>query len=244
MISVCMASYNGEKYIREQIDSVLPQLGPADELIVSDDGSSDRTAAIVESYGDPRIRLLHGSFHSPVFNFENALKAAQGDVIFLCDQDDIWKPDKVAVTLAALADHDCVVSDAAVVDAERRVLAPSFMEQRGSRPGQLANLIRNRYLGCCMAFNRKILDAALPFPKDIPMHDIWIGAVAERFGKPVFLHRVLMEYRRHGDNASPTAEKSPYTFRQKLAFRAVILKELHKRTRERGLRHMRAKDRR
>lgn len=95
MISVCMATYNGEKYIKEQIDSILKQLGSDDELVISDDGSSDGTIDIILGYHDPRIHLYKGSFHSPAFNFENALKNATGDFIFLSDQDDIWYDNKV-----------------------------------------------------------------------------------------------------------------------------------------------------
>ncbi len=100
MISVCMATYNGEKYIERQLDSILAQLKENDELIISDDGSTDRTAEILARYGtDKRIRILHGSFHSPIYNFENAIKQAQGDYIFMADQDDIWLPGRITETL-------------------------------------------------------------------------------------------------------------------------------------------------
>ena len=90
MISVCMATYNGEKYIEEQLKSILSQLGENDEVIVSDDSSTDNTLAIVESFNDVRIKIFpNNKFHSPIFNFENALKQATGDYIFLSDQDDV-----------------------------------------------------------------------------------------------------------------------------------------------------------
>ena len=82
MVSVCMAVYNGEKFIREQIDSILPQLGPTDELIVSDDGSKDRTLEILSSYQDARITILKSNSKNIIKNFENALKNAKGEVIF------------------------------------------------------------------------------------------------------------------------------------------------------------------
>lgn len=106
MISVCMATYNGGRFIKEQIDSILPQLSQYDELIVSDDGSTDRTLEIIASYKDERIKVFHhqktGNKYYPTLkvcystnNFENALKQAKGDYIFLCDQDDIWEKNKV-----------------------------------------------------------------------------------------------------------------------------------------------------
>ena len=96
MISVCMACYNGEKFIQEQVDSIICQLGLDDELIISDDGSNDRTLDILFSYEDSRIKILHNrACHGFVGNFENALSHAKGDYIFLSDQDDIWKKEKV-----------------------------------------------------------------------------------------------------------------------------------------------------
>ena len=89
-ISVCIATFNGEKFIQEQIQSILPQLGEDDEIVVSDDGSTDRTMEILELFKDKRIRLLvNEGKHGFIWNFENALRKAKGDVIFLCDQDDI-----------------------------------------------------------------------------------------------------------------------------------------------------------
>jgi len=108
-ISVCMASYNGEKYIRQQIDSILPQLGESDELIISDDSSTDDTISVVKSINDNRIKLIKDQkFKSPVSNFENAIKNATGDFIFLCDQDDIWQPNKVESVLPFLKQYDLV----------------------------------------------------------------------------------------------------------------------------------------
>lgn len=100
MISVCMACYNGQKYIRQQIDSILSQLKENDELIISDDGSKDLTCEIVLSYHDPRIKLLHNTKeHGFIGNFENALRCAKGDIIFLSDQDDVWKKIKFRKSL-------------------------------------------------------------------------------------------------------------------------------------------------
>ncbi|MDE5758415.1 MAG: glycosyltransferase, partial [Allobaculum sp.] len=91
MISVCIATYNGERYIETQIRSILDQLNEDDEIIISDDSSTDRTLDIIRSLNDSRIKLFAGNkFHSRTFNFENALKQATGDFIFLSDQDDIW----------------------------------------------------------------------------------------------------------------------------------------------------------
>ena len=96
MISVCIATYNGEPFIAAQLESIIAQLSPEDEIIISDDGSTDRTLEVVQALDFPCVRILHHEGeHGYVSNFENALRAARGDVIFLSDQDDLWKPGKV-----------------------------------------------------------------------------------------------------------------------------------------------------
>lgn len=128
MISVCMATYNGEKYIEQQIASILAQLSENDELIVSDDGSSDHTTDILARYGtDRRIRVLHGGFHSPIYNFEHAIKQAQGDYIFMADQDDVWLPGRVAETLKMHEQGiDLVICKAENIDGEGRYSGLSY----------------------------------------------------------------------------------------------------------------------
>lgn len=233
MISVCIPTYNGERYIKEQIDSILSQLSDEDEIVISDDSSTDSTLEIIKDYNDNRIRIFHGNFRSPIYNLENALKNARGPHIFIADQDDIWMPNKVEVMHKYLETYDCVVSDARVIDDEKNVLHESFYELRHSKAGLIHNLARNSYLGCCMAITKQLCEAALPFPKDIPMHDIWIGSVAECFGRSIFIPDKLISYRRHGGNVSSTSEKSPYSLKEKIGFRVAIIKNLVIRKRNR-----------
>lgn len=219
-VSVCLASYNGEHYIEEQIQSVLAQLAPSDELIVSDDASSDQTVDIIKRMGDTRIRLLQNAKSLGIVqNFARALKAAQNEVIFLCDQDDVWLPNKVDRMLVALTNGIMVVSDCQVVDAQLAPLHASFFALRGSRPGIAQNLWRNAYLGCCIAFKRTLLSRALPVPSKVPMHDMWLGLVAQTMGTVVFLPEVLSLYRRHGNAASDGARVSRSSRWQQLAWR-------------------------
>lgn len=224
MVSVCIATYNGEKYIKEQLTSVLLQLNVDDEVIVSDDGSNDATVELIQSFNDSRIKLLlENSFSSPVRNFENALKHAKGDYIFLCDQDDIWLPDKVKIVLKYLTVYDLVVSDCKVVDANLNVISESFFSGRISGKGFWKNWIRNTYLGCCMAFKKEVLSYALPFPENIAMHDIWIGLSVEMQGTSFFLPHSLILYRRHGSNVSFGGEKSRYSLMYKIKYRLYML---------------------
>ena len=228
-ISVCIATYNGEKYIRTQLESILKQLSDNSEIIISDDGSNDSTLLIIESFYDPRIKLFpYQTFKSPIYNFENALKHATGDVIFLSDQDDLWLDGKVEKMMAAIKTHDVVLSDCRIVDAKDQTVAESFFEVNGSGRGLLKNLYRNSYLGCCLAFKRKVFERILPFPSDIPMHDWWIGIIAEAYYKIAIINEPLIHYRRHGINASPTGEASQYSYYKRLIFRLTLLKGLWK----------------
>ena len=170
MISVCIATYNGERYIRQQIESIVCQLNVDDEIIVSDDGSTDGTLDIVKGIGDKRIKIIEGPGRkSPILNFECALKASKGDFIFLSDQDDVWKPDKVEICMKWLKTYHCVVSDAEVTDNRLKPLYPSLYAIIQVRQGRIYNTVwKNGYTGCCMAFRHNILEASLPFPKNIP----------------------------------------------------------------------------
>ena len=228
MISVCIATYNGEIFIREQIESIVCQLSPTDEIVVSDDGSTDNTLAIVKAIGDKRIRIIEGPRkHSPTLNFEYALKAAKGDNIFLADQDDVWKTNKVEVCMKWLQDNCCVVSDAEVTDSSLKTLFPSLYGLLGVRQGKLYNTLwKNGYTGCCMAFRRNVLEASLPFPKNIPMHDIWIGNVAAYKYNVKFIPDKLIYFRRHKDAISCNGKGSKFSLWQQLIFRWNIIKNL------------------
>ena len=218
MISVCIATYNGERFIREQIDSILRQLSSDDEIIVSDDGSTDDTISIINSIDDKRIRIIEGPRkHSPTLNFECAMKEAKGDYIFLADQDDVWKPNKVEVCMKWLQEYDCVVSDAEVTDSNLNPLYLSLYAIMQVRQGHIYNTVwKNGYTGCCMAFRRNILEASLPFPKDIPMHDIWIGNVAAYKYNVKFIPDKLILFRRHKETISCNGKGSKYSIWQQM----------------------------
>lgn len=220
-VSVCIATYNGAKFIAGQIGSILPQLGPCDEVIISDDSSSDETLSIVEAFGDPRIQILRdNSFRSPTYNFEHAVSHARGEIIFLSDQDDEWVDGWADRALRELKTVDLVVCDAFMIDAHGESWPVSDTIFDGERrPGVLRNLYRNRYVGCCCAFRRRVLAVALPFPKNLPWHDWWIGLIADSCFKTRFLRDKMIRYRRHGGNASPTGGKSPYSLSTKVAMR-------------------------
>ena len=221
-----MATYNGESFLSQQIESILPQLGNHDELIICDDGSSDSTLKIIESFSDPRIRLYRNRFRNHILNFEFALNKAKGDFIFLSDQDDVWFPDKVKTMLSHLKSRDLVCHNSILTDKDLNHPGDRtfFNDDPEKKTGFIKNLWHNQYVGCCLAFNRKILSKALPFPKGLITHDTWIGLVSELAGHPKFISEPLIYFRRHGANASSTGEKSRLTVKEMISYRLTLLK--------------------
>jgi glycosyltransferase involved in cell wall biosynthesis len=226
MVSVCMATYNGERFIEIQLKSILCQLGNNDELIISDDSSTDNTVSIIESFNDKRIRLYKNQqFHSPIFNFEFALSKAVNNIIILSDQDDEWLSGRVKEVLEvfeAQPEISLIVNRCNMIDEKGNITKKShFNDSNPVNHSFLWNLWKNPYPGCCMAFRKKILDSALPFPKRIAMHDIWIGLIAQMNGKCIYLDKVLVNYRRH--EATVTKEKSYYPLWYKIWYRVILL---------------------
>lgn len=206
-VSVAMAAYNGEKYLNDQINSIICQLSPRDELIISLDPSKDTSREIIQSFcsKDSRIKMIVGPGRGVIRNFANALAQCQNDIIFLTDQDDVWLPGKIDNVKKVFEDYgdvNVVMHDAFIVNENLGVLSNSFFEGRKCKLGVFNNIIRNSYMGCCMAFRNELLKYILPFPDNLPMHDQWIGLVGEITGKNYLLKKKLIYYRRHGDNVS------------------------------------------
>jgi glycosyltransferase involved in cell wall biosynthesis len=208
--SVCMAVYNGAEFLRPQIESILAQLRPFDELVVVDDASRDGSYPILEGIKDARLRLHRNTSNAGVLRtFEQALKLASGDIIFLSDQDDLWLDDKLALSMQVFSTRPqvtMVATDARLIDGEGRTINESFYAARGRfRAGPVHNLIKNKHLGCTLAFRRTMLEIFLPIPTDVPMHDIWFALLNGVYGRTHFIDRPLVAYRRHGRNASSLA---------------------------------------
>jgi glycosyltransferase involved in cell wall biosynthesis len=231
MISVCMASFNGAEYIKEQVDSILSQLSENDELIISDDGSTDQTLNIIQTYTDKRIKLLINE-NTPGYsgNFENALRSSIGDIIFLTDQDDVWLPNKVEFFLSELENCDFVVSDAVIVNSTLEVINDSYFKFRRTSTGFINNLVRCGYLGCCYAFRRKVVLKSLPFPTNHKLmpHDLWLALVAEAYFNSKLLNIPLIKYRRHEHNVSTGGGASTNSFFVKVKIRLYALIQLIK----------------
>ncbi|MHC9000567.1 glycosyltransferase family 2 protein [Enterococcus bulliens] len=232
MISVCLVTYNGAFFLKQQLDSILIQLADEDEVLISDDGSTDETLSIIDAYHDPRIQLFQGPRQGVIKNVEFVLQQAQGEFIFLADQDDIWHPDKVKKMIAVFKNNpkvQVVVSDLVIVDEHAQVLHASYFDYRQVKAGFFQNILKNSFIGAAMAFRRELLQTAFPFPNHLPMHDMWLGLIA--VNQVYFLAEPLVDYRRHEKNASEIATTS--SFKQKLVWRyhlicALILRLIFK----------------
>lgn len=227
-ISVALAAYKGEKFIAEQLDSILFQLKENDEIIVSDDLPGGETEQIVRNFAqkDARVKYVKGPQKGLIKNFENAIKICTGDYIFLCDQDDVWLPDKVdAVTEKLDEGYSLVLHNAMVTDSELKITDTSFFNSHGTKTGFLTNIVKNSYMGCCMAFSRELKEKIIPFADGIPMHDQWIGLIAEKTGKVCLVEKPLILYRRHGNNM--TGCKT--SLKQKIIWRLSIVQKVSQR---------------
>ncbi|MCT7635635.1 glycosyltransferase family 2 protein [Aliarcobacter butzleri] len=224
-ISVCMATYNGEKYIKEQLDSILSQIDENDEIIITDDISNDKTVQIIKSFEDNRIKIyVNKEKLGATANFNESLSKASGDVIFLSDQDDIWLNNKVSICLKNLEIYDLIVTNCKVADENLNISHNSYFNLVHSGKGLVKNLYKSTYLGCCLAFNRNILNAILPIPNNLMMyHDWWIGFVAEQKFKVYFERKPLLLYRRHGNTTSSTVGKSKNSLFFKIKSRLQLL---------------------
>lgn len=197
-ISVALATYNGEKYIKKQIESILPQLIEGDEIIVSDDGSSDSTVKIIEELNKNNyIKIYNGPKKGFNKNFENAIVNCKNNYIFICDQDDEWMPNKIDTVLDNFNDSiDCIRHDAVVVDDNDNILIESYNKYRKSNTSYIKNIKKNTFTGCCMCIRKEWLIKLLPFPNGV-FYDAWIGILSCKKKNVKIIDDKLIKWCRH-----------------------------------------------
>lgn len=204
-ISIAMATYNGAKYIEEQLQSLAEQTVKPDELVVTDDGSSDETIEIVRGFAHKapfEIRLERNEKNLGFAqNFGKAMALCSGDIIFLSDQDDVWLPQKlerVRREFRAQPDVQIIINNARIVDGELNDTGLTKLGQtRSLGLGDKAFLT-----GCCSAIRAEFRVICLPVPNRIFVHDTWLHALGDLCGVRTVLDESLQLYRRHGTNAS------------------------------------------
>lgn len=216
MVEIIMASYNGEKYIKEQMDSIFLGEGQEFMLHVYDDGSTDGTREILREYKEeyPNRLILHFNRENKgvIRNFLEGFKNTKSDYVMFCDQDDVWLPGKLKRTLEYMKycegkkGKDCpitVFTDAIVVDESLKRISPSFQEMsryRVERRSLSGLLMENKLMGCTMMMNKGVREYVTKLPEHARMHDWWIGLVTAAFGYIGYLKEPSMLYRQHGEN--------------------------------------------
>jgi glycosyltransferase involved in cell wall biosynthesis len=207
-VSVVMTCYNGEKFISKQIQSIICQLSIHDELIIINDCSTDNSLKVIQSFNSRLIKVFSNDKNIGVISsFEKGLCKARNEIIFLSDQDDIWGNNKVSIYKKNFLESGCdlVCSDAELIDSDGNKILSSFFSSEyyfGFSKSIFLNFIKNRYLGCTLAFRRDLLKYILPFPSWISMHDIYIGNLASIIGKVCQIDEHVFSYRRHDMNVT------------------------------------------
>lgn len=202
-ISVALATYNGERFVEEQLRSIIHQSTPPDEIVVSDDNSTDSTVEVVSrvlSASGLKYILATNKYERGFSNnFQSALDLCSGDIVFLSDQDDAWREDKIKVVVATFCEKPgvlLVLHDMQIGDADLLPRDTTYLQELDA-----LSISRDSYCsGCAMALRRELLDPLLPFPKELTDHDIWINEFAKIIDKRVVIEEPLAIYRRHGNN--------------------------------------------
>lgn len=209
--SVAMAVYNGEKYIREQIDSIIEMMNSDDELIISYDDSTDGTLSIIQGYAmkDNRVKIVFDKGKSVESNFNNAVANCSGKYIFLADQDDVWINDKINVVVEHFEKNKkCVVVIADGYDTDENLkVIDSMFEANKTTTNAFRNFVRGTYLGCQMAFTADIKDKIWPIDVQHHMaHDLLLGVKGARYGNVDLINKKLIYHRLHANNYSNTSK--------------------------------------
>lgn len=203
-ISVVMATYNGEKYLKEQLDSILQQTISPKEILIVDDGSTDHTVEIIKSYAhDDRIRLLINETNiGYIKSFEKGMLNATCSLVALSDQDDIWLPYKLETLLSHMQNNIAVYSDSVLIDEKGESLHKNMSDIKNqlTYDNCLMYAIGAWASGHAMLFRKELIEKCTPFPT-IVTHDFWLGFVASCYGGIKYVNTVLVQYRQHTHNA-------------------------------------------
>lgn len=211
--SVCLASYRGARYITEQLESILTQLGPNDELVIVDDESPDDTVEQIKTFDDGRIRLIEARLNQGyVKSFEQAVLAARGEYILLSDQDDVWLPGRLELIVDALQTSRVVASNFDVLGDGARPNIPRLRHEDSRR--HAANIFGilvgyRAYYGCAMGFRRDVVPLFAPVPRYlVESHDLWLAICGNLAGSIRHLDESTLLRRIHDDNATPRSWRS------------------------------------
>lgn len=213
LISIALCTYNGKRYLKEQINSIVSQTYHNIEIVVVDDCSSDNTIAILKEYTQKaNLRyVINKKNQGFVKSFERAISLCEGEYILPCDQDDVWDTQKIQTLLDAMNNHVLVYSNAKLVDEHLIPLGKNLCDSQKincfSGSNNKAFVFKNCISGNTMMFRKELKDFCLPFPPDISFHDVWIAFVAATCGSIGYVNQPLVLYRQHAYNITDINKK-------------------------------------
>lgn len=234
MISIAMTTYNGEKYIREQINSILEQTYQDFELIICDDCSNDSTWNILQEY-ERKDKRIHCYLNSKNIgfkkNFEKAISLTKGKYIALADQDDIWLSNHLEILLKHIGNYYLVCTCAEIIDTNGKktgiLMRKNEIKNLNDNHNNLLLFkifyFYNYVQGCTIMFDRFLLNDFIPIPEDVPYHDYWFGIIATMYKKIFFIDEITVLYRQHNSNASPSISRNN---KRKYTDEAILLRQI------------------
>ena len=259
MIDILMATYNGEKYLRPQLDSILRQSNTDWRLVIRDDCSTDSTVQIIQEYREKypdKFVLLQADEPSGFAqnNFFQLIKYWQhystANYIMFADQDDVWLPPKIQLTLDKMRELEnqygndtplLVHTDLSVVDADLNIINPSMfaMQNMDARRDKLNNiLVQNIVTGCTMMVNKRLLDMVTDIPQHAVMHDMWLALIASAFGHIGFVEKATILYRQHDSNSNGVKSLMYYILNLKSENKNIISGQKNKYRQAENFLHM------
>lgn len=241
MIDISMATYNGEEFIKEQLDSILSQSYTDWQLIISDDCSKDGTVSIIKKYQKQypdKILLFENDVPSGSAqnNFFNAIKYTTSDYVMFSDQDDVWLPDKIENTFNKMMEMEkeygkntpvLIHTDLKVVDKNLNTINDSLFKMMNMDSERCAFnnlLVQNIVTGCTVMGNRALFNYLEKIPKNAVMHDMWIALIASAFGEIGFVDKSTMLYRQHGNNSVGAKDTKSLSY---ILYKIFHAKEIH-----------------
>lgn len=212
MISIALATYNGAKFLREQLESILNQSVTDFEVVVCDDCSTDKTPQILQEYAsrDSRFKVYQNAKNLGFKkNFEHILSLCKGEFIAFCDQDDIWEPNHLEILYKNIGENDCIGANSLIIDekgvSQNKTLLeywPIHVMPKNEKELFQHELYSNVIQGTASLIRASLIKQALPIPEDIKYHDYWFALVAGLNEKCKYISDVVLKYRRHSNNAS------------------------------------------
>jgi len=218
LVSIILSTYNGEQYIKTQLESLINQTYKNIEIIITDDASLDTTLEILKTYANKYANIFllqHSNNVGYIKNFERGIKKAKGNFIALSDQDDWWYPEKIEELMNAIKNYDLVYCDSFFVDKNLQPMNTRFSKIKNmiSEKKTISLIIDNSVSGHAMLFKKSLFNSAYPFPETLP-HDWWLAFVATTGNGIKYIDKALVKYRHHDSNLIASSSKKVKNIRK------------------------------